>query len=471
MEVIQIKTKNDASFIPVRLPHILSYLGIIVFFVSFCFNVSTVSLVYLLPLSYSISMRMVQRCYANRFGLSLIIIEITKFCRFVVLPLFITFEKKFQGVNIAPQYENQAVLLMIYEIISVSVVLFYIGQKKIVNHEEKSLARKIESFGWISKALIAFWFFLLFTNERLKYKLFNFSLAIKEEIIEQYTTVQHIDGVTKVFFAIGIVFLFSYILSILQKIPLDNSIKFIVSVVVCVGFVSCLWTSGTGVSRWNMLIGVILSVYALLFYFPKYRNRIIGLGGGGFIFVIVVGSFLKTISFGFDSTIESSMRMYFSSQYFDEYFQGVRSTSNCIFVALNHKYEMDPIKAVIMDYCTNVPYLIKFLGYTDHLATEYYWTTSGHYDLIIPTVTVSLMRFGEFLSPLYSCFAVFAAFYVEKKMFFEDSLTGKLIYIYIIFWFSLFMCIGPNIVDGNCWSYVIGIIILTIERNLLKTRT
>ena len=46
----------------------------------------------------------------------------------------------------------------------------------------------------------------------------------------------------------------------------------------------------------------------------------------------------------------------------------------------------------------------------------------------------------------------------------------KLFYIYIVFWFSLFMAISPNVIDPNIWAPFIGIWLLTLEKKILNPK-
>lgn len=442
---------------------ILFILGFITLSFILCYNISTIDNLYLLPLAYSFSMVLVKKYYNQNITLAVIIIEIVKMCRYLLLPIMAALENKFEGVNIAPQYNNIAVILMAYELISISFIMFFT--------KSNSIHKKIDSpfkFTPLCYIFILLGLYIIFTEPFLKARLFKFHITISEELGLYRESRESLSGFSRVFFLIGVITIYTFIQIQINKIKKIKHYKLFLHLIVCILFISCMWTNERGsVSRWNMIIAVLLSMYTLLYYYPNKKNNIIFGGILGGMLVIIMGSLLKTLSFGLnDYTISDSTQMYFSSQYFDEYFEGIRSVSNCIKVS--SIYNSDNLfTGIITDWFYNFPFLMKLLGISNTaVATTYYHNVSGQYDLIMPTISMCHLRVGELFSPLYSCISTFIALKFSAKLNSESNLLIKFFYIYIVFWFSLFMAISPNIIDANIWAPFIAIWILSFEKKL-----
>lgn len=446
----------------------LIYIGAIAAMAVGIINKSDICNLSLLPLVYCISMIIVKPCYENRMGMPLIIIETIKLCRYIVLPILMCQETKFKGVDIAHYNCENAVLLMCYELFCVSIVMNLICKNRHSIPDRKLLKNNFrESFGIISYIIIVYWLFIVFTEPSLRSTMFNFSSVIRDELLGNESDTR-LSGIDIIFFKIGMLIIYSLFMNIIVRIKIIKKIKIWASIVVSVLLVSCLWTDGTTVSRWSMMIGIILTIYTLVYFYPTEKKKFYSGAIICFLFVIVGGSFLKTLSFGYTNyTLNDSTNMYFSSQMFDEYFQGVHSVSNCIYVAETYG-NLRGFDGVLIDWFHNFPWAMKILGYKDFkIATYYYNMASGHGDLVIPTVTNCLMQFGLILSPLYSCICAYFAFFFDKKLRKSTTITVRLMYIYCVFWFSLFMAVGPNVINPGIWASVIGIWLLKFN-NILR---
>lgn len=449
---------------------ILLFCGLIESAIILFYNLSSISNLALLPLSYAFSMLLMKNYYKNNIGLALIIIEVVKAFRYIVLPILILQEKIFEGVNIAPQYNQTAVLLMSYELIIVSIVLYFIAKKPKTFKILKKTHTNNVTFMWYF--LIAIGLFVILKEPLLQLRLFNFKMSVLNELKLSFDSNEKISGFSRILFLLGIITTFAFSENFIYNLRISKTIKVFFQLILCAILVSSLWTNEYGsVTRWNMMIGIILSIYTLLFYYPKSRNKILIGGIGGVLFVLIIGSLLKTLSFGFDDyTISKSTQMYFSSQYFDEYFQGVRSVSNCILVAQKYA-NVNTFHGVLTDWFYSFPLFMKTVGLSNlPVATHYYHNVINQYDLIMPTITMGLLRFGWILAPLYSCVAVFFALHFDRKLKQERNILIKLFYIYIVFWFSLFMAVSPNVIDPNIWAPFIGIWLIKLESKIFYKR-
>ena len=124
----------------------------------------------------------------------------------------------------------------------------------------------------------------------------------------------------------------------------------------------------------------------------------------------------------------------------------------------------------MIDTCYNFPYAMKILGLSgSKVATDYFHMATGHYDLIMPTITQGYMQFGWILSPIYSVICTIMALWMDRKLVASRILTKKLFYIVLVFWFSLFMAVSTNVIEANIWYAVIAIWILSLEEKFKFT--
>lgn len=471
-------TKNEMLFDDnhnwpvIRIWNCLFIISILVTFVTILHNelYSVVPNLAVLPFSYSISLLISKKMFRKQFGLALIIIEIVMLCRFIAIPLFYAFSKRYEGVLIFGSNCIMAVWLMSYEEIIVGIVMCFIASikhKDIPLHRndkhEQKMIRPVTIF------LGIFWLFIIINNAKLRGQLLNFSLLTREQMGLAYNTTPQeynadIPGIYSVFFKIGLIVVFAIVIQLISKLKLHSITKAIGVLVASVAFVSSMWTNGFSVSRWGMMVATIISVYTLIYIFPQKKKKIIIIGICALAFVILFGSLLKIISFGkTNATLNDATNKYLSIQYFDEYFEGIGPVANGIETAQIYGEERGA-EGILIDTCYNFPYAMRILGLSDaKVATDYFHLATGHYDLIMPTITQGYMQFGLVFSPLYSIICVTMAFWMNRKLTSSKSFYKRLFYIILVFWFSLFMAVSTNVIEANIWYAVIAVWLLSIE--------
>lgn len=216
-----------------------------------------------------------------------------------------------------------------------------------------------------------------------------------------------------------------------------------------------------------MLVSTIISVNVLLYVFPNKKKQILIVGIIGVTAVVLGGSLLKSFSHGYtDFTLLDSTKRYFTAEYFDEYFQGIAPVSNGLETAKRYG-DKRGIEGVFLDCFYNFPYAMKLLGISDgKVTTEYFHQATGHYDLIMPTLTESVMQFGTIFAPMYSCVLVLLAMWFDRKQQASKTLYKKMFYTVLVFWTSLFMAVSTNVIEANIWYAVIGVWLILIEEKL-----
>lgn len=473
METANYMTRNSQNNkVYIKLWNYLLIISSITLLITLGFNRSSnlVENISLLPLAHCIYLFLAKKTYRKQPGLALLIMQIIIVCRYLVIPLLYAFLNEYTGILVDPSKMNAAVWYMFYELVAVGAVMRL--WSSVSHRDQPSNLSVFEEKNYVrpfTLSIIVFWFFIITINEKLRGYLFNFSLLTREEMgFTQYISLAEyqsdIPGIFKVFFYIGLIVLFTTIVQFIAKRNWLKVFKVIFLLIICVGFISCMWSRGGSVSRWGMLIATILSVYVLMYAFPNRKKTILIMGIAAVVPLVLLGSMLKTISFGEKNVSASStIEKYFSIEYFDEYFEGIAPVANGIVMAERFSSARG-VEGILIDCLYNFPYAMKILGLSDGIiATDYFHQVTGHYDLIMPTVTESIMQFGGFLAPLYSCILVWLALWFDRKQQASRTLYRKLFYTVLVFWTSLFMAISTNDIEANIWYAVIGIWLMAIE--------
>lgn len=436
-----------------------------------------VSNLFCLPLVFCLSLMLTRRLFFRQPGLALIILETTIFIRFVFIPLMYSFSSQYTGVIVPGANFFKAVWLMVYEEIIVSLAMFFWSfTRNRYSMESFSLMNVKKLVRPFTIMLICFWLFIIAVNSKLRGTLFNFKLLTAEQMgfSAGYSKAEFnadIPGFFSVFFEIGLVVLMATLVIGISKVKWNSFLKGGSILLISIGFVSSMWTNGFSVSRWGMLIGTIMSVYVLVYAFPHRKKAIVTCGLVAIIGVVIVGSALKVVSIKYSSsgTIADAFSKYLNAEMFDEYFQGIAPVANGIRTAEIYG-EARGLEGIFLDTCYNFPYAMRILGLSGQpVATSYFHATTGHYDLIMPTITEGYMQFGVIFAPLYSVVLVLLVLWIDRKREATPSFYKKLFYTELVFWLSLFMAVSTNVIEANIWPSVIAIWIFTIEEKYTFT--
>lgn len=436
-------------------------------------SVNLVGNIALLPLAHCIYLCFARKLYRKQLGLSVLIVQIVMICRFIVIPLMFALNGTYTGVLVDSSKMELAVWYMFYEEVAVGVTAHLWASIKhkdnpiqMTVYEEKKYIRPL------TMAIILFWFYIIIVNSKLRGYLLNFGLITRAEMgFTQYISLAEyqtdIPGIFKIFFYIGLIVVFVTAVHFISVIKAYKGIKVAALATICICFISSMWSSGFTVSRWGMLIATILSVYVMMYSFPNRKKAILKIGITVVVLVVVVGSVLKIASFGVtDASVTDAVEKYFNTQYFDEYFEGVGPVANGLTTA--ERYAADRgVEGVFLDWFYNFPYAMKILNINSgRVATDYFHQVTGHYDLIMPTVTQSIMQFGGMFAPLYSCIMLWFALWFDRKQQAAKTLYKKLFYTVLVFWMSLFMAVNTNVIESHIWFAVIGLVLITIEERV-----
>lgn len=451
------KEKN----IYILLWRIAFYVGIVVTFLLYggTYIYDDIKNLYLLPLCYSVSMLMV-KCYYKEedMGIAVSIIEITKVARFIALPLVYVLSDQiigYLGVDLRYDYHEKAVLLMCYEMFAVSVVMYLYHRK--YDKKNKKLSNELTiqfKPPQIVYLFSFFWIFLALGVGTFREQLLNFSVGGD---VDGQRIADSSNNVLNILFQIGKIYIFAVLLYLARDKNGKKNIWLIL--LASIVYISSNWSDGgESISRWGMIVAALLSIYALCCFFPYKKNTILSIGVVSIFGLVILATFIKLSTWDYSITDANEVAgSVFAPDMFDAYFQGVYGVSNGLSTVDTYGSKVG-FANFLSELFYHFPFAVSLLGLQGHTWAEYYYKI-GINDLskICPSLIQSDFYFGPLGSPFFSCLSVILALWFTDKMKKESDFTIRLLYVYAIFWLSLFNCVNFTIVEAHIWFPIFGI--------------
>lgn len=431
---------------------------------------------FLLPMCYGFFQALGKKIFKRNSGIAFTIIQVIMFFRYVITPIITCSIYDQSRLFLYADSRNHlgfAIFLMLYEMSAVYLALYFIvprfmGINLSITKKEAHMSKADGKIGIVQISIIAFWLLIIVSSPECRSYLFRFT-DINVQTISQQEYQSQISGIYLVFYYIGLIVIYSLIISIIQKRKMLfkwNSIRLISIILVSVFFVSSTWSNGESVSRWALMIGAIVMMYILVQNFPNSTKVIFIFGILGMVVLLLVGSFAKTLVLGKGLTFNESVQSYISVRYINEYFSGIFPVANGISVA--RRIEGNPLFVVLYDLFANVPYFLSKLNLNVASTLVQFRYLTGRNDLIMPTIASGYAVFTVIFSPAYSVLMVCLAFKAEEKLKKSSDVLIQVFLLYIVYWCSLFMAVNINIIQSACWKYVIGLILISLEKRIIQ---
>lgn len=423
----------------------------------------------LLPLCYSISMLMVKDYYYhNKIGIAVAIIEVTKLARYIILPIVYVVSGQLAGhfgVDLRYDYHEKAVILMCYEMLAVSLVMFFYYKK---HYNNKLLINDKINFR-PSQTVFFFsfiWLLLVLFIGSFREQLLNFSVNTK---VSSSQVNDASNNLLNIVFEFGKIYIYAIMLYATTQIS-HRTGKVLLIILASVLYISSCWNDGgQSMSRWGLIVSSLLALYAIYSFYPTKKSKILAGGSVALLGLIVLSTAVKMMKVwdvGAMDVNETAASI-FASDMFDAYFQGVYGVSNGL-SAVDTYGKMIGFNNFLAELFYHFPFAVRLLGLNGRWAEYYYKIGVDDNSLICPSLIQSDFYFGPIGSPLFSCFSVFLALWLTDRMKKETDFTARLLFVYGIFWLSLFNCVNFTIVESHIWFAVIGIWISKMGKKSYK---
>ena len=430
----------------------------------------SVPFLFTLPLSYIFFLFITKDTFTKKWGLALSIIELVIFLRYVIIPILWSTNQQYNGLVVANADYNGATLLIAYELFILSFFFNYLVHRLCINESQSILNPPLKINKLTPYLLIGLFLIIVATNSRLRNTLFIFTITSREDLglkdgetLADYYN-ENVSGIFKIFFYIGRLVLFNYSLLLINKLnSLTSKYKILLSIIICILYISCIWSGGVGISRWNIIIGLLLSSSLLMTLYPYYINKIRKVSTILIFVTIILGSMVKIMTNQSRSTtISETLTHYVNAELFDEYFSGIGAVANGMRVVEVRNSDKS-FERMFVDCLNTFPYVQKILGLNDIKPTaKLYHEVTGYQQLIMPNITISLFQFGWIFSPIYSILLLYLALFFNQKLEKTSSIYEKSFLLICTFWCSLFMGLNVNIINSNLVAPIIGYIIFSL---------
>lgn len=419
---------------------------------------------YLLPITYFLAiviMRPSLKAICSSFTCS--VFHIIIFGRYLVVPILWACQRNYDGFVVTGADYDSATWLMSYELLALSV--FY---RLMIKQEARNDSFKNVKITNVIFLFILLWLFIFFTNADYRNSLFTFSVQNREDLglIDGSfgDKIEH-NGIYKVFKGVGFLSLFLYIIFRLNKMK-NRTISFWITLLLCIIYTLRTGIGMSSVSRWNMIIGLIVGCIILMNFFHEKSRAIKKCTIFFIVIAIVLGSVLKLfVVQSTEKSIGETMSFYLKAETFDEYFAGIGPVANGLRVN-DVKENEKSVERMFVDCFNTVPFFTKMIGADKIKPTEPLYHDITWPQLIMPNITMSLFQFGWLFSPIYSILLFWLALFFERKYNTSDDLLVKLITIIIVFWCSLFMILNMNIINSNVVPFIISFGIIKIYKKI-----
>lgn len=439
--------------------NVVVIISIIAFLLTYILSIeikADYKLVFLLPCIYIIMLAISNNNKIIASNIGILIINIVMFIRFLIYPLILV-STLTSGSHIGiGKFINTSVYLMIYECITVFLILNIWGKRRLsdvikISTREFGFYTKIDFFILISLGI--FLFSILFHPILL-----NKYILSKDIILQK----EDISGFFAIFFKIGIYIVYLYILNFIYKKYKKSSsiiallLSALVSLIIIAGESN---PQSESISRWGFLVYSLTIVMIIAKLYSNYSKLIWRVSLPTILVAIVLLTFIK---FKEIFSLQYFLSNYLSAITLDSYFMGTGNVS--IGLAMHELYaRIITFDTMFTDMFSAVPLVSHFFDPNNNSTPVFYHYFTGRTDNIIPTIVQSYSYFGFIGSPLFSILFTVLTIELNRKLNETRDVMMYFILSLLTISFALFMAININIIFEGTWYRMIFIILIVIN--------
>lgn len=392
----------------------------------------------LLPIAYAVMLTVCRNLKHQFLSLTVIIINSVCLIRYALYPMALVASDNYN-------YSDESIYLMVYELIAVLIFLNFYSKRIDVSKRIDDSSYKSNELGTLNILLIAITivFGVLFPS----------LLSI---FIFYGTEAESVSGVISMTFSLGIMIIYSAIVSKLGNAKSGSGFGLLLAVIFAIFYIFITSFGETNVHRWKFLFVGIPTIYILVSSFPKHKKSIISFAFIALPISVFLGSFAKFAIV--DRSLSSFSSFFLTSESLDAYFGGLEGITDALSILRNNVFA-ESFMSTLTDIFGNMPIASRFFN-TDLFSTEaLYLDGLGRTDLICPLVVQSVIHFGVVGAPILSILMTLIA--VEGERFAKRAKTVYSLYgsIMLCVVFSMFMCLNTTIMLPILWKLLLFLII------------
>lgn len=368
--------------------------------------------IWLLPLVYTIG---VCTCKHNIVKLTpgIVTINFLMLFRYVYAP-FVYYQSGFiNEMLIDFSHVNDAIYLMLYELLFVFVTLEVTGRRMLAYSQSsnKVYAPQISSLNTFKNIPILLGIVLVLVYIGITYKSLGQGLNIfisgsLDEMEEMDDLMGSGQGYINIVWQSLTVWLYYYVV-MKAKNSYDEQhgfISVVIAIVATIVFVILTFIDSTGITRWYTLVSAGACFACLVHLFPSYQKHIGVAVLLPLVALMLFASLIKNGGYEKGTSVSSeSMNAAFGSTNIDVYCNGLGNV-NAVFQFVSTSHDAG-IGCLPYDVMRSMPVVCHYLPKGKDSSSIFHRAV-GRRDQIIPCIGQSLVYFGFLLSPLISCLLI-----------------------------------------------------------------
>ena len=389
-----------------------------------------------------------------RRALPMIIIQITGFIRYVMIPIAI--KNEIRG------YSNRVIEIMILELAAIyfGIAIYFLkNNKKKISEKMLNINESVnQKIGLSSIITILLGGTFVLMNKAYIERYLSFST--------NKTVINDVSGGINLLVAVFFLIVFIKGIEFIYKLPLKNEIiKVVLSIIISAFYINGSSITSFNVSRWSMIITSIIAFTYIARLYPNYKMKLNIFLVGCIVFAVSVGSLIKFANYinGYNN-LQNVFKEQLKYKTLNAYFAGNKNME--IALDLNddiNVLNMSKIQIIISDLFANFPILNKYLSdpqiQTTVMYNYKYYNSTIACDQIIPYST-QLYIFLKYFFVIFESIQIYYAFKLYYKMKEEDDFLKIYNLIYLIISFSLVNCISLSVILQNIWIHVLPVFVI-----------
>lgn len=413
-------------------------------------NIGDKKIIAILPLAYTILYVLFKNNRKYLDNISLSVINISAFCRYIIYPMII-------AVTIANggsySFNNITVYLLVYELIGVFCVIEVCSAK--MNASVTGVKFQFSTNLGIPNLFLLMSFFLIL--------LFFPSLLTRFSISSDVIKSSGFGGIIEIIFTMGIWVLFVYLIVKLSVLK-DNSrhknnFGFFLAALVGIYYILFNSVSGSDVKRWQIISCGIAIVYLLMRVFATKKRLIVVCGIGGIGIAVLFGSFIK---FGLLGTSNELIDYFLNVDHFSEYFGGLKNITKAIEI-FDASFNTHGIRSTLTDIFSGTPVISALFDYDNYSTAAIFQNAMRRTDIICPLTAQSVAHFGIWGTPILAMLMTYLSMTFNSALNKTCNPYSAYVLIELVFFTSLFMELNTTIILGKVWIRLMFLILQFID--------
>ena len=394
-----------------------------------------------------------------QISLPLIVIRVTGFARYVLLPILM----KHEGISLSSYYGNSIVIIMIAELIATYLGVLLFVYKKPLDYKYKKYIKMNsivnQNIGLSAMIILILGSIFIMINRAYIERYFSISAS--------KTILSDVSGIVELVVSCFFLLIFIITLNFVKNMSIKSKlIKVMLSVLTSLFYINGSSVTGANVSRWSMLISAIVAFIYILKFYPSYKKQLVVLLILVVVFSVTIGTFMKFGENGNSNhtTVNRVIEEQFSYDSINAYFAGTKNMEVAFILNedIDNNY-ISKIKVIWSDIFANFPFLNKYLSNSSNQLTVLlnfkYYNSLIATDQIIPFSVQLYIYFGGLFIFIELIFVYYA-----MKLYFKIRETNDFLkiycLIYLTFSLSLMNCISFSVMLQNIWIHVLPVFLI-----------